>query len=279
VDRAVLTTALIKARERWLRNTAFTELRQQIEALVRSQGQVMSANEASLALLSLRGCAEQDDNERLRQASAVLRAAIEAESHRPTALRSLVGGDHAPVTLIATAAAWADYARQLGTAADACAMADPLLPPARVLETLEGVSPPAAAGTSAVAGSPLSPALPPPTRLLRLAASASRKAALSSRQEIYPRGMPALQALKQSINALVGATLSPSALQTRVRGRYPEATPLPGRPELDRLLDEAGAPLNWDATAADGAGATAPPPLAARPRPAPPRSSRAKPRC
>ena len=252
VDRAVLTTALIKARERWLRNTAFTELRQQLEALVRSQGQVMSANEASLALLSLRGCAEQDDTERLRQASAVLRAAIEAESHLDQP--RFEAFDHAPVTLIATAAAWADYARQLGTAADACAMADPLLPPARVLEMLEGVSPPAAASTAAGAGSPLSPALSP-TRLLRLAASASRKAALSSRQEIYPRNMPALQALKQSINALVGATLSPSALQTRVRGRYPEATPLPGRPELDRLLDEAGAPLNWDATAADGAGA------------------------
>ncbi|MDP1649152.1 MAG: BREX system serine/threonine kinase PglW [Rubrivivax sp.] len=252
VDRSVLTTALIKARERWLRNTAFTELRQQLETLLRSQGQVMSAQEAAMALLSLRGCAEQDDSERVRQASAVLRAAVEAESHLDQP--RFEAFDHAPVTLIATAAAWADYARQLGTAADTSAMADPLLPPTRVLEALEGVTPPAAAGavigTGASATTPVSS-----TRLLRLAASASRKAALSSRQEIYPRGMPALQALKQSINALVGATLSPSALQTRVRGRYPEATPLPGRPELDRLLEEAGAPLHWDPTAADGAGA------------------------
>lgn len=249
VDRAVLTTALIKARERWLRNTAFTELRQQIEALLRSQGQVMSVHEAALALLSLRGCAEQDDAERLRQASAVLRAAIEAESHLDQP--RFEAFNHAPVTLVATAAAWADYARQLGAAADACALADPLLPPARVLETLEGISPPGA--TSATGGTP-TPTLPP-TRLLRLAASASRKAALSSRQEIYPRGMSALQALKASINALVGATLSPAALQARVRGRYPEATPLPGRPELDRLLEEASAPLHWDPTAADGSGA------------------------
>jgi hypothetical protein len=36
---------------------------------------------ARMALLALRGCAEQDDAERLRQASAVLRAAVEAESH------------------------------------------------------------------------------------------------------------------------------------------------------------------------------------------------------
>jgi serine/threonine protein kinase len=252
VDRGVLTTALIKARERWLRNTAFTELRQQLETLLRSQGQVMSAHEAAMALLSLRGCAEQDDSERLRQASAVLRAAVEAESHLDQP--RFEAFDHAPVTLIATAATWADYARQLGQVADTCALTDPLLPPTRVLEALNGVTNPAAMnsamGASAGGTTPLSPA-----RLLRLAASASRKAALSSRQEIYPRGMPALQALKQSINALVGATLSPTALQTRVRGRYPEAAPLPSRPELDRLLEEAGAPMQWDPAAADGAGA------------------------
>ena len=43
VDRTTLTAALIKARERWLKNPAFTELRQQIDSLLRSQGQVMSA--------------------------------------------------------------------------------------------------------------------------------------------------------------------------------------------------------------------------------------------
>jgi hypothetical protein len=119
-----------------------------------------------------------------------------------------------------------------------------------VQETLEGIAPPA---NTSPGGALTPPVLP--TRLLRLAASASRKAALSSRQEIYPRGMSALQALKASINALVGATLSPSALQARVRGRYPEAMPLPGRPELDRMLEEAGAPLHWDPSAADSAGA------------------------
>jgi hypothetical protein len=44
-------------------------------------------------------------------------------------------------------------------------------------------------------------------------------------------------------------------LQDRVRGRYPDATPLPGRPELDRLLEEVSAPLKWSATAAQGLGA------------------------
>jgi hypothetical protein len=68
--------------------------------------------------------------------------------------------------------------------------------------------------------------------------------------------MPALQALRQSLGALVGApVLRTRELQDRVRGRYPDATPLPGRPELDRLLEEVGAPLKWSATAAQGSGA------------------------
>ncbi|SOE66883.1 serine/threonine protein kinase [Burkholderia sp. D7] len=249
VDRGTLTATLIKARERWLKNPAFTELRHQIDALVRGQGSVMSAQEGALALLALRGCASQDDTERLRQATAVLRGAVEAEAHldRPR----FEAFDHHPSMLIASAAAWADYARQLGTAADACALADPLLPPARVLEMLEGVALPAATQPGGTVPTPLTS-----TRLLRLAASASRKAAVSSRQEMYARGMVPIQALRQSLGALVGAPeLRVKDIQDRVRGRYPEASALPHRPGLDRLLEEAGAPLAWDVTAADGRGA------------------------
>ena len=68
--------------------------------------------------------------------------------------------------------------------------------------------------------------------------------------------MAPLQALRQSLGALVGAPqLRLRDIQDRVRGRYPEAAALPAAPELDRLLEEAGAPLTWDASAADGAGA------------------------
>jgi serine/threonine protein kinase len=248
VERATLTTVLIKSRERWLKNPAFTELRTQIDTLIRSQGQVMTALELAMALLSLRGCAAQDDAERLRLATAVLRAALEAESHLEQP--RFEAFDHHAAPLIATESSWADYARQLGTTADGCALAEPLLAPARALHALEDVGLPetSAEGTAA---SPL-----PSARLLRLAASASRKAALSSRQEIYPRGMSALQALRQSLGALVGAPeLRVRDIQDRVRGRYPDATPLPSRPELERMLEEAGAPLRWDPSAAEGSGA------------------------
>lgn len=256
VDRSTLTAALLKARERWLKNPAFTEVRLQLDKLVRSQGQVMTANEAALALLALRGCAVQDDVERLQLSSAVLRAALEAESHLDQPRFECF--DHQPSPLIATSPAWADYARQLGTVADTCALAEPLMPPSRVLEALEAVKP---AGI-AVGGSQGQDANASPmayitsSRLLRLATSASSKAALSSRQEIYATGMPALQALRQSLGALVGApTLRISELQDRVRGRYPEATPLPNRPALDRLLEEVNAPLQWSPTEFEGKGA------------------------
>ncbi len=256
LDRDQVSAALVKARERWLKShKAITDLRKEIEALLATQGQVMTAREAALALLALRGSALQDDAERLRLASAVLRAAVESERHleRPR-FDVFEHGGPGGIALLATSAPWADYALRLGDVADACALADPLLPPGRVLEGLEGVRPPAAEATGLEPGAAW-PAPLPAARLLRLATAASRKAALSSRQEIYPRGMPALQALKASIGALLGApVVRVVELQDRVRGRYPEAEALPGRPHLDRLLEEVGAPLAWDAAAADGRG-------------------------
>ncbi|MEP7311644.1 MAG: BREX system serine/threonine kinase PglW [Pseudomonadota bacterium] len=250
VERGTLTAALVKARERWLKNKVFTELRNQFATLLAGQGQVMTAHELAQALLALRGCAIQDDTERLRQASAIVRAAMEAESHLDKPRFEVF--DHDPVPLVATSSAWAAYARQLGVVADTCALADPLMPPGRVLEALDAVRLPSSA--SAGDGPMVSPILS--ARMLRLATMASRKAALSSRQEIYLRGMPALQALKASMNAVSGANeFRPRDLQDRVRGRYPEAESLPERPMLDQLLEEVGAPLQWEPSAAEGVGA------------------------
>ncbi|MHB1122564.1 MAG: BREX system serine/threonine kinase PglW [Ramlibacter sp.] len=266
IDRTAFADALVKARERWLKTPAFTDLRAQIAALLEAQGHVMTAQEAALAILALRGCALQQDDERLRMALAVLRAAVEAEAH--TSAPRFQAYDQPPTPLLATDAPWAEYARQLGAAADACALAEPLLPPARVLQALEAVPAPVTeqafggGGEGVVEPSdfddgavPVVPALPAP-RMLRLAASASRHAALSSRQELYPRGMSALLALRQSMGALVNVpALKVDKLRQRVRGRYPEAAPLPDRPALDRLLEEAGVPLEWNQATDDGTGA------------------------
>ena len=58
----------------------------------------------------------------------------------------------------------------------------------------------------------------------RSAAPAGRRAALSSRLELYPRGMAADRALRLALGALAGAsTLTPEEIRRRVAGRYPDA--------------------------------------------------------
>ncbi|WP_313913644.1 BREX system serine/threonine kinase PglW [Tahibacter sp.] len=246
ISREAFSASLAKARERWLKTPAFTELRAQILTLLQTNSDVMTHRELADALLAVRGCALPEDVERLRLAGAVLRAAVEAEAGLESP--RFQAWPHQPSQLIATHPAWARYAEQLGAKADGCALADPLLAPARALEALRSVPLP-----EAEPGSP-EPIEPSATRLLRLATAASQEAALSSRQEIYRRGMPKLQALRQSLNALIGLPqIKPQELVKRVSGRYPEAEPLPAqRHLLDRLLEEVGAPLHWDSDITHG---------------------------
>jgi serine/threonine protein kinase len=232
IDRNDVSAALLKARERWLKTPQLTELRNHFESLLSTQGGVMTVPELASALLAMRGCASQDDAERTRLAIAVVRACCEAEAHLER-LR-FQEFEPRPLPLIAVSAELAEYARRLGASADACAQAEPLLTPQRALETLESVTPPET-----------SPALSA-QRLLRLATASSQRAALSSRQEIYPRGMAASLALRQSLGALMGVRfLKLKDVQDRVAGRYPEAQPLPPRPLLDTMLGDVGALLVW----------------------------------
>ena len=84
-------------------------------------------------------------------------------------------------------------------------------------------------------------------RRLRLAVQASERAALSSRGELYPRGMPAARAIKLGASSLLGPkALAEAQIRRRLASRYPEAVALPGRPALDRLLEDAGLGLIWD---------------------------------
>jgi hypothetical protein len=131
----------------------------------------------------------------------------------------------------------ASYAGRLGDEADNLADEDPLVPPSRVLQRLREIPPPSDATILSDA------------RLVRLAAAVSKHAAVSSRQELYPRGMDAARAVKLSQGALYGVPfLTVQQIRDRVGGRYPEAAPLPDRPTLDDLLRSAGFDFNWDAT-------------------------------
>lgn len=227
-----VSQVLGKFLERWGRDAALGRLRDQLAEVLAAQGGAMAVGELAEAIISARGCVE-DEPRRSRMARAVLRAAVEAE-RTASEPRFGVRRDGARI-LIATGQEVAAYAFKLGDLADRLAAEDPLLAPARSLQRLRELTPPA--GFTPVSD----------TRLVRLAVAASGLAALSSRQELYPRNLDPARALKLAQGAIYGVpNLSVAVLRERVRSRYPDAAPLPDRPALDTLLEQAGIDLKWD---------------------------------
>lgn len=239
--RASLANALIEARGRWLTLPPIDVLRDDIAGIVEAHGEVLSADELARALVAARGCVEPVPK-RWAMAAAVARAAIETEAtaDEPRFLLTLRNGP----ALIAETPSLADYAKALGDAADRIADEDAVPTPPAALERLRAV--PLPEGVE-----PL-----PDWRLPPLAVAASSRAALSSRSEIYPVGMPAFRALALAAGTLLGAkSLAIAAIRDRVEGRYRRAEPLPDRPALDGLLTAAGLDVVWDPSAEEGGGA------------------------
>jgi serine/threonine protein kinase len=266
VTRGRIGQIVPKLQARWSKLAALTALRDEIDEILSGQGGVMSVRELTDLILVARG-SSLEEPQRSQYARAVVRAAVEVERgmSEPKFLvrRSLVTGPPLLATdpreasqdngsavtdqgrmaiVIAHDADLANYAFKLGEVADRVAAEDPLLAPPRVLDRLREVTPPA---TTVLADS----------RLIRLAAEVSANAAVSSRQELYPRGMSAARALKLSQGALLGLRfLTVQQIRERVGSRYPDAAPLPDRPELDELLTQAGFDFRWDDGNKDGPG-------------------------
>lgn len=239
VTRARVGQIAAKLQARWFKEPAVTRLRADLAEIVATQGGAMTVEELVAAVLVARGSVH-DEPRRSQLAAAVVRAAIEAE--REMGEPRLIVRRNDDSVLIARSAELAAYAFRLGELADRMADEDPLVAPVRVLERLREVPAPADAVVA-------------DARLLRLAAAASKHAAVSGRQELYPRDMPAIRALKLSQGAVMGArTLSADQIQERVNSRYPEAQKLPGRLALDGLLAEAGFDLHWNPSGRNGAG-------------------------
>ena len=261
LDRAGYDALLGRARARWGKQPAITQVRRDLESILERAGGILPGDEAALALLAQRGSTT-TGTDRLRRSRAVVRAALETEAGRSTnrfSWRRLGGGASTVVALRSDALdaeELADYAASLGVVADQLAAAEQLLSPAVALERLRQVPTPAG--------------LPPLSdhRLARLAAAASATAAVSSRLELYPRGLPPARALRLARAALLGAgTLSDDDVHTRVRTRFPAAEPLPHRPTLDRLVHEAVG-LEWFSGGPDPTGVPLAPGFRVPPPPA-----------
>ena len=229
------------ARDRWSRTPSITGLRDAIFHILQASGGAMTHKELADALLAARGSAATEPR-RSQIAIAVLRTACETEFSMKSA--RFVESRSNDRVLIAESHELGDYAFLLGREADDLALQDPLAPPARVVETLRRIRPPQG--------------VPPLTdeRLVKLAVNASHKAGLSSRLEVYPRGLEPRRAIQLAAGALLGTRdLTVAEISQRVISRYPEAAPLPGRPELDLLLDQVDTRLKWDPSADNGRGA------------------------
>lgn len=236
LSQARVSQVVGKLQKRWAKTPAVTHLRNDLIEIVQQTGRVMTVTEAALALLISRGALIEDRETRSRYATALVRAAVEVE--RTMVNPRFVVKTSGTVPLLAVDGDWAAYGQALGKQADQLAQSDPLVSPERAVQALQDIPVP----DDAV---PL-----PERRLLQLAAAASENAALSSRQELYPRGMEPERALRLSQGALYGVpTLSVQQIKDRVGGRYPEAAKLPERPQLDSLIQQFVPTLGWDSSA------------------------------
>ncbi len=71
--------------------------------------------------------------------------------------------------------------------------------------------------------------------------------ALSHLSGLLQEDAGAYRALELAQGALLGSPrLSVAEVQDRIQGRYPQALPLPGRPQLDALLQDLELGLVWE---------------------------------
>ncbi|NCC23285.1 MAG: BREX system serine/threonine kinase PglW [Alphaproteobacteria bacterium] len=242
VTRARIGQIVTKARENWRRMPSITHLRDDIHRILDEYGGIMSVPDMASAILASRGSTSEEPS-RTKRAKAAVRAAIEAErGNQDLRFSDHRSGDH---ILVSQEPELVRYAEKLGTLADEIARQDPLLAPGRAIEKLREVPAPEGA-----------PMIATDNELVRLAVYMSDTAAVSSRLEIYPRGMAAVRALRLAAGALAGSMeLSVATIRARIKGRYPESETLPDRPALDELLSEVGLELEWKPSADGGRGA------------------------
>jgi serine/threonine protein kinase len=244
ITRARVGQVVSTERTRWSKDAQITAFRHELcEQIQRLGGVVTIAEIIDLTILLRPAANTLETTQQQRLASAIARAAVETEDtmvQRRFQMRRVAGK-----IVVACSQELAVYAEKLGQVADELAGADPLASPIRVFQELYEVQQP----SQPHGCQPFSN-----ERLLNLAAAMSQKAAVSSRQEVYPRGMAAERALRLGIGALSGLGMgetekgfSVEQIRDRVKSRYPAAESLPDRPELDALLHKVGLDVRWDA--------------------------------
>jgi serine/threonine protein kinase len=240
ITTAAIYLAVGRYREIWKQHPAIAELCERCHGVLDGAGGALRLERLADELLATLAHDRGAERDVLRaRAGALLRIVCEVERDAEAGLT--IARIH-EVPWMFSAGEDVDRVRRLGDAADALAAKAVLASPGEVQRALGAlVGGGAEAASSALAGLA-------PERLVDLAADASRTAAKSTRLEIYPRDMRRERALELTAGILTGQ-LSADEVRQRVAARYPQAVPLPPRPELDALLEPLG--LRWSAQ--DGA--------------------------
>jgi serine/threonine protein kinase len=234
LDKEAFAQGKVRLRRRWLDIPQLTLVRDRLILLLDEAGGIASGAELAEQVIGQLGFAAPRER-RARASRAIVLAALEADRglDRPKfsfrmAGRALIVSGHGDDNDEAV-----DWASQLGAEADELCRQWPLAQPKAVIDQLRALTP--APGIA-----PLSDA-----RLVALAAAASNASAVSSRLELYPKGMEPERAIQAARAALLGrGTLGVTTVQSRVMGRFSQAADLPGRPKLDELLEPFG--LVWN---------------------------------
>jgi len=245
VARMALQATVEQAVEKWAKNKWMTVLRDEVADFVGRREGIVTIEELSTRLLGMRGSVASTSEVRQRRAGAVIQAAVESENSltearfvwhrdRGSAKALIVATDKMGAAFRAPALERADYAQHLCRAVNQLAKEEPLPTQRRVDEMLAQVPGPEE-------DRPITN-----ERRLRLGVAMSRDVALSSRMELYPVGMSAERALRLGSGALLGPKrLTDKQIQSRIQGRFNHAQPLPDRPALDGLLEQADISLRW----------------------------------
>ncbi len=225
---------------RWTKKLPMKRLRDDLAALLQRSEGIASGDELARRLIARRGTIMVGE-QRIVHARAVVRAALETAAPEDRFVWRRLPSGSVVVALDTDesqsdtgeetdrAQELSDYAAQLGTCADEIATYDPLASPQRAIAMLRAIARPAHMLELTDA------------RLARLAADSSHSAALSSRSELYPRGLSAERSVSLARAALLGSgTLSEDQVRERVAARFPEAAPLPELAGMLPLLRDIG---------------------------------------
>jgi serine/threonine protein kinase len=246
-DQAQLSVMLSQIQEEWASDEESIAILGSVlddaAAVLRSMGGIAPVHDLAERMAAGRVDPAADNTETVRITAGLLRAALDRAD---MVVRG--DGDPAPIArmrrrsadravLVAVDAALFDVAPRLGEIADSLV--------AELTETSSVV--PASYATARLREVwPAGLEMPDDVALTRLAAQWSQRSGASRRGELHDRHLSAERAVAVALGGVsVAQHLTPQTIQEQVTARFPDLAPVPGRPELDRIIQRAQLPLEW----------------------------------